>query len=113
MEINITELLKGELMIILIIAPFLIIGALIIAKYGIDNLKREQKQERDYERLYNEIEGYLDNDIIFLRNRNYVWAQIMNLKNLPHKNPEKTEILWNKYRIKLMQVKKPESINQI
>jgi hypothetical protein len=111
METNLLELLKGELMIILIIAPFLIIGALIVVKYGRDNLRREKEQEVEYERLYNKIESYMGNDIIFYGHKEFVWAQITILKNLPYKNPEKTEVLWNNYLLKLEKVKK--SINQI
>ena len=104
MKIDIIELLRAETLIFLCIAPFLIIAAIILVKLGKSLLKREREQEKEYERLYNKIKSFMDNDIIFYSHKEFVWSQITILKNLPYKNPEKTQVLWNSYMLKLKQL---------
>jgi hypothetical protein len=91
------NILKSSGITLLCLIPFIVIIAVLIVKWGKDIARRERKEEADYNRLYNAIESFLDGNIDISDKREYVREQINNLLSLPHKNTEKSEVLYLKY----------------
>ena len=78
----------------------LVIAAWIIVEWGVDL----SKQAAEYEKKYNRIDKLIYDASINEQNFNWFCKLIDHLRGLPYKNPEMTEILDQKFRIKFSEI---------
>jgi len=102
METNVLHIISAILIIVICISPFLLLAAWFIVRWGRAVLDRELREEMDYMVRYNKLQNTVDSGTI---NEVQFMVDFNSLEHLSYKNPEKTEVLWNKYLMKLKQAK--------
>ena len=90
---------------------FLILAAYLIAKYG--NL--QGKLAHEYEVLYGKIDWILTKSNMTVCDSTYDWICMLfdSLKSLKYKNPEMTEVLENKFRLKFADIIRKRKVEEM
>jgi hypothetical protein len=109
METNVLHIISAIFIIVICISPFLLLAAWFVVRWDKAVLDRELREEMDYMVRYNKLQNTVDSGTI---NEVQFMVDFNSLEHLSYKNPEKTEVLWNKYLMKREAIKEPELITQ-
>jgi len=96
------DFIGGFLLLVLYISPFIAVSWLIIYKWG----KRDISNEKQYEKLYKEIHGLINEGEMTLPRKEFIEWKMNELSRLPWKNPEKSKVLKDNFLIAVEKYRK-------